>query len=54
LFETEVKRTIREALVYDERINGVRDFDIRKEGDKVFIAFTVDSIYGETNEGVSV
>lgn len=54
LFETEVRRVIREALIYDERINDVRDFNIRKEDDKVFIEFTVDSIYGEISEGVSV
>ena len=54
LFETEVKRVIREALIYDDRVLDVRNFNIHKKGDRVFIAFFVESIYGEISEEVIV
>lgn len=51
---SEIPRRIREALVQDDRINDVTDFDIRyvrdngkgKRGD-VLVRFTVKSIYGD-------
>lgn len=54
LFETEVRRVIREALIYIDEVNDVRNFDIRREKDNVFISFTVDSVYGEVQQEVSV
>ncbi len=54
LFETEVKRVIKDALIYDDRINDVTNFNIEKTGDKVYISFTVDSIYGDLGQEVSV
>lgn len=54
LFETEVKRVIKDALIYDDRINDVTNFNIEKTGDKVYISFTVDSIYGDLNDKVVI
>jgi Protein of unknown function (DUF2634). len=44
----EVPRVIREALIYDDRIADVRDFAVRREGDGVFVEFTVVKTDGDT------
>jgi phage baseplate assembly protein W len=41
LLNIEIPRVITEALIYDDRIQNVTDFDIQREGDKLFIAFRV-------------
>ncbi|WP_018752167.1 DUF2634 domain-containing protein [Paenibacillus sanguinis] len=43
---TELARIITEALIYDERINEVKDFDIRQEQDRLTVFFTVVTVYG--------
>lgn len=50
LLEEEIPRVIREALIYDERINDVTNFVVTSEGDKVFISFTVFLVNGEQVE----
>ena len=52
LLKSDVSRVIKDALIYDDRINEINDFTVIKENDKLFISFTVDSIYGEINEEV--
>jgi Protein of unknown function (DUF2634) len=44
----EIPRIIREALIYDDRIADVRDFNIQREGDGVYIEFTVEKTDGGT------
>mgnify|MGYP001425792012 CR=1 FL=1 len=44
----EIPRVIREALIYDDRIADVRDFVVRREGDGVFVEFTVVKTDGDT------
>lgn len=44
--ESELKRRIAEALIDDDRINSVDDFEFKYEKDSVLIKFTVFSIYG--------
>jgi Protein of unknown function (DUF2634) len=44
----EIPRIIREALIYDDRIADVRDFNIQREGDGVYIEFTVEKTGGGT------
>lgn len=44
----EIPRVIREALIYDDRIADVRDFAVRREGDGVFVEFTVVKTDGDT------
>ncbi|MFB9328610.1 DUF2634 domain-containing protein [Paenibacillus aurantiacus] len=39
LARSEIKRVVREALIYDERITDVTDFVIERENDKLYIAF---------------
>lgn len=46
LCATEVKRRIYEALVQDERITGVGDFEIERKGSALCCTFTVNTIYG--------
>ena len=54
LLEAEIKRVIKDALIYDERVKDVRNFIITKTGDSVYITFDVDSIYGTISEEVSI
>lgn len=54
LLRAEIPRIIREALIYDERILDVRGFDIRREGDALYITFTVDTTLGTIYEEVAV
>lgn len=42
----EIPRLIEEALVYDDRISAVTDFEIEKQGDAFHVSFVV-----ETDEG---
>lgn len=46
LIRSEARRMIREALMQDDRILAVEDFDVKVAGDSVLIAFTVRSRYG--------
>jgi len=48
VLESEVKRHIREALVYDDRIEDVRDFIIERSGDQLKVTFTVVTVLGDT------
>lgn len=41
LLQTEIPRVIREALIYDDRIENVSNFVITRKKDMVFIEFTV-------------
>ena len=41
---------ITEALMMDDRITGVRDFQVEKQRHKLLCTFTVTSIWGETSE----
>ncbi|MDN8592017.1 DUF2634 domain-containing protein [Paenibacillus sp. 11B] len=43
---SELPRVITEALIYDERISEVKDFDVEQQGDSATVTFTV-----VTNEG---
>lgn len=52
---SEVKRMITEALIYDSRINKVYNFDIKPNGDEIFVGFTVDTVAGVIEiDGVSL
>ncbi|MDG0768180.1 DUF2634 domain-containing protein [Bacillus halotolerans] len=42
----EIPRLIEEALIYDDRVSSVSDFEIEKQGDSFCVSFTV-----ETDEG---
>ncbi|MFS8534834.1 MAG: DUF2634 domain-containing protein [Limnochordales bacterium] len=46
LVRSEAARMVREALLQDDRILAVEDFDVRVNGDNILIAFTVRSRYG--------
>lgn len=41
LLEAEIPRVITEALIYDDRVDDVDDFIIYREGDQLYIEFTV-------------
>lgn len=43
----ELQRRINEALVQDDRINDVRDFDFETTGNKITAYFTVVTTFGE-------
>jgi hypothetical protein len=45
--ETEVERTITEALLTDPRTYAVRDFSFEWRGDKLYVSFTVIPVIGE-------
>lgn len=37
---------VTEALIYDSRVNSVYDFNIKPNGDEIFIEFTADTVEG--------
>ncbi|MDF2636522.1 MAG: phage protein [Pelosinus sp.] len=52
--KSEIKRMVTEALIYDSRVNSVYDFNIRINGDDVFIGFWVDTVEGTFDMDVSI
>lgn len=55
VLESEVRRVIREALIYDDRIADVRDFKLERGRDWLIVEFTVITALGDTfRQGVSV
>lgn len=50
----ELERRITEALVWDDRINSVTDFEFENVKNDVHASFTVNSIYGSFKESVVV
>lgn len=44
---SEIKRRIKEALVQDDRINSVDNFEFEVNKNKVYVTFTVHSIFGD-------
>ena len=54
--ETEVERTITEALLVDPRTYTVRDFSFEWRGDELYVSFTVIPVVGEAAriEGVKL
>lgn len=50
----EIKRCIQEALLQDDRITAVDDFEFESRGKKVHVTFTVHSIYGNTETEVEI
>lgn len=54
LLNAEIPRVITDALIYDARIKAVRNFDISRSGDGLYISFTVDSIYGTATQEVTL
>lgn len=55
VLESEIKRVIREALIYDDRIADVTDFEIEREGEKLMVTFRVVTVLGDTlTQGVSL
>lgn len=54
LMDSEVPRMVKEALIYDDRIENV-EVDFTREGDKLFINVTVTPVSGATiTEGVEM
>jgi phage baseplate assembly protein W len=55
LLETEIPRIVSEALEYDDRIADVNDFVIDRQGDQLYVEFTVTTKDGViVTEGVTV
>ncbi|MGG4142957.1 DUF2634 domain-containing protein [Paenibacillus algorifonticola] len=55
LFDAEITRIIREAIIYDDRILSVDDFVIQRSADACFITFSVEAINGDIiTEGVTL
>ncbi|MDQ0154904.1 DUF2634 domain-containing protein [Robertmurraya andreesenii] len=55
LLQVEIPRVIREALIYDDRVDDVVNFDITREGDRLYVEFTVVLADGTTlTEGVTI
>lgn len=50
LVDEEIPRVIREALMYDDRIDSVDGFVVRHEEDKMYISFNVELVTGEVFE----
>jgi phage baseplate assembly protein W len=54
LFDVELIRLVREALIYDERIISVGDFVITRNADAVYVTFTALTTEGAITEEVAV
>jgi hypothetical protein len=52
--KSEIKRMVTEAIIYDSRISSVYDFNIKINGDDVFIGFWVDTVEGTFDMDVSI
>ena len=52
--DAEIPRMLREAIVYDDRVNDAYNFVITRKGDGVYVTFDVDSIYGEFRTEVTI
>ncbi|MGC5326428.1 DUF2634 domain-containing protein [Brevibacillus sp. SYSU BS000544] len=44
--KTEIVRMVTEAIIYDDRIDRVYDFEIVPDNDEVYISFSVDTVEG--------
>ncbi len=48
VYESELKRIVKEAVLQDGRINSIRHFQLSRSGrNAVSVSFTADTIYGE-------
>lgn len=54
LAKSELKRCIREALLQDDRITDVVDFEVTINGDSALVSFTVESNYGDVQSSLEV
>jgi hypothetical protein len=54
VFETEVERWTREALLQDDRIVSVTNFRFNYDGDAVLVLFDVESDYGNYTDRLEV
>lgn len=54
LLQAEIPRVIREALIYDGRINDVDGFVITRDSDKLYVSFNAYTTEGVINEGVTL
>lgn len=52
--EADIETTLREALLQDDRITDVRVESVTPDNEKAIIKFTVDTIYGSTQEEINV
>ncbi|WP_142385046.1 DUF2634 domain-containing protein [Cytobacillus massiliigabonensis] len=52
--QSELPRMVREAIIFDDRIIDVTNVSAEREGDAVFIVATVESIYGEVTQEVTI
>ncbi|SDE96858.1 Protein of unknown function [Fontibacillus panacisegetis] len=54
LLKSEITRVITEALLEDDRIHAVEQFQIVRESDKLFVTFTVLTTEGAIEQEVSI
>lgn len=54
VFETEIERWVREALLQDDRIVSVTRFRFSYDGDTALVQFEVESDYGNYTDGLEV
>ncbi|MEF2967472.1 DUF2634 domain-containing protein [Paenibacillus sp. M1] len=54
LLHSEIKRVIKEALMEDDRIQAVEQFQIVRENDRLFVTFTVLTAEGVIEQEVSI
>lgn len=45
----ELERVIKEALMQDDRITNVKDFNFEKKGKDIFVTFIVETVEGEVS-----
>lgn len=52
--QAEIPRMVREALIYDDRIDDVTNIRVTRQADAIYIVATVESIYGDFTQEVTL
>lgn len=52
--QSEVPRMVREALIYDDRIEDITGMSVLRQGDAIRISLTVISIFGDIRQEVTI
>lgn len=54
LLKSEITRVITEAILEDDRVQSVEQFQIVRDNDKLFVTFTVHTVEGAIEQEVSI
>lgn len=50
----ELQRRLQDALLADDRVTGLKNYEYRIHGQRLAVSFTVETVHGEINTGTEV